>query len=84
VPCGAHEQRRTKVSSAPSAEIDFYIDAVGLHRWRMIDGNNENVCNGSQGYSTREACEEGFKNVRLEMVANIGREWMVVLKRLGL
>lgn len=41
----------------------MYVDQSGQFRWRLVDGNNRIVADGSEGYVSRQGCEKGIRNV---------------------
>lgn len=41
--------------------VELYIDRRGEYRWRRKAANYKNISNGSEGYTTRAACEHGLR-----------------------
>lgn len=46
--------------------FEIYRDGTPVRRWRwrLKAGNGENVANGGEGYSTKQACEMAVERIR--------------------
>src|SRR5690349_1561731 len=44
-------------------QFQFYQDSAREYRWRLRAANNRIVADSAEGYSTRQACEEGARLV---------------------
>jgi len=44
-------------------KFEIYCDKAGEHRFRLKAGNGENIL-ASEGYSSKDGCENGIESVR--------------------
>jgi uncharacterized protein YegP (UPF0339 family) len=51
--------------------IEIYQDASGGWRWRGVDGNYRIICDGAEGYVTRDGVEKGLDNVMNEFRGDV-------------
>lgn len=46
-----------EVSMSGQPEIEYYVDAAGEHRWRIVAGNGEIISESSEGYVDQRDAE---------------------------
>lgn len=46
------------------ATFVMYLDHAGEYRWYLMAENNEKIADSSEGYKSRESCEDGIKLMR--------------------
>jgi uncharacterized protein YegP (UPF0339 family) len=47
-------------------KFEVYTDTKGEYRWRLVAANGRTVADSAEGYSSRQACEEGIRLVKTE------------------
>lgn len=50
--------------SKPAARVEFFQDADGLHRWRMMAPNNRVLAVSGDGYKRKQDARAGFAAVQ--------------------
>lgn len=58
-------------------KFHVYKDEAEEFRWKAIDGNNENVANGSEGYTRKSDASKGLSNFLAEIQSG---EYMAVVE----
>lgn len=46
-----------------AGKFEMYVDKAGEYRFRLLAGNGQNIL-GSEGYTTKAACENGIESVK--------------------
>ncbi|MDQ3822661.1 MAG: YegP family protein [Actinomycetota bacterium] len=47
-----------------TCEFELYEDTGGSWRWRLRDTNGRVIADSAEGYGSRDAAEDGIRNVR--------------------
>ena len=50
-----------------AGKFELYTDKAGEYRFRLLAGNGQNIL-GSEGYTTKAACENGIESVKKNAV----------------
>jgi uncharacterized protein YegP (UPF0339 family) len=48
------------------SKLDFYVDAAGFHRWRLVAANGRVIDASSEGFSSQQAAEKNYRLVTAE------------------
>ncbi|MCI0399137.1 MAG: DUF1508 domain-containing protein [Chloroflexi bacterium] len=45
-------------------KFEIYQDTKQNYRWRLVAANGKIIADSAEGYTTRQACEEGIRLVK--------------------